>query len=256
MRVIAAGVTDVGLQREHNEDSFCLLGEFSLFLVADGMGGHRSGDVASRMATSAIASFFRSSSGEDATWPFHFDTSRSIEENRLITGIKLANRHIYDVSNRNNEHQGMGTTIVGILFSPERQRLYVGHVGDSRCYRLRHGELQLLTRDHSLINDYLIAMPDLPDEQREELPRNVITRALGMSDLVTVDIIVESPEPGDVYMLCSDGLSSVLSPAELGEGLAHAASQELSLVCRALVKKANDLGGEDNITTVLVRVEP
>ncbi|MBI2898217.1 MAG: serine/threonine-protein phosphatase [Deltaproteobacteria bacterium] len=255
MHVIAAGLTNVGLQREHNEDSFCLLGEYSLFLVADGMGGHRAGDVASRMATAAIAAFFRSSAGEDATWPFHFDTSRSIEENRLITGIKLANRHIYDVSNRSNEHHGMGTTVVGVLFSPEKKRLYVGHVGDSRCYRLRRGELQLMTRDHSLINDYLIAMPDLPDEQRDELPRNVITRALGMSDLVTVDLIVESPEVGDVYMLCSDGLSSMLTAAELAEGIAGAAEGELADTCRSLIGKANEAGGEDNITTVLVRVE-
>lgn len=254
MRVIAAGLTDVGLQREHNEDSFCLLGEFSLFLVADGMGGHRAGDVASRMATSAIASFFRSSAGEDATWPFHFDTSRSIEENRLITGIKLANRHIYDVSNRSNEHHGMGTTVVGVLFSPEKERLYVGHVGDSRCYRLRGGELQLLTRDHSLINDYLIAMPDLPDEQREGLPRNVITRALGMSDLVTVDIVVEYPQIGDVYLLCSDGLSGVVQEPLLRDVLGASVDGDLGDACRRLVGKANEAGGEDNITAVLVKI--
>jgi protein phosphatase len=254
MRVIAAGLTDVGLQREHNEDSFCLLGEYSLFLVADGMGGHRAGDVASRMATSSIASFFRSSAGEDATWPFHFDTTRSIEENRLITGIKLANRHIYDVSNRSNEHHGMGTTVVGILFSAEKERLYVGHVGDSRCYRYRGDELQLLTRDHSLINDYLTAMPDLPDEQREGLPRNVITRALGMSDLVTVDIVVEYPQVGDLYLLCSDGLSGVLSDDQLRRALDAAKPDGLGCACRELVRDANAHGGEDNITAVLVRV--
>lgn len=251
---MAAGLTDVGLQREHNEDSFCLLGEFSLYLVADGMGGHRAGDVASRMATTAIAAFFRSSAGEDATWPFHFDTTRSIEENRLITGIKLANRHIYDVSSRSNEHHGMGTTIVGVLFSPEKERLYVGHVGDSRCYRYRGGDLQLLTRDHSLINDYLIAMPDLPDEQREGLPRNVITRALGMSDLVTVDIVVEHPQVSDVYLLCSDGLSGALSEAQLGAVIQAALTSDLGDTCRSLITKANELGGEDNITAVLVRI--
>src|SRR5882672_8747384 len=152
MRAYATGLSDVGLQREHNEDSFVVLTEYDLFIAA-GMGGHRAGDVASRLATDCIAEFFRTTAKEDVTWPFHFDTSLSEEENRLLTGIRIANRQIFERSAKSREYRGMGTTVVGALFSPKKKRMYIGHVGDSRCYRVRSGELALLTRDHSLIND-------------------------------------------------------------------------------------------------------
>src|SRR5882724_6215906 len=156
MRAIATGLSDVGLQREHNEDSFVVLTEYDLFIVADGMGGHRAGDVASRLATDCIAEFFRTTAKEDVTWPFHFDTSLSEEENRLLAGIRIANRQIYERSAKQREYRGMWTTVVGALFSSRRGRMYIGHVGDSRCYRIRGTELRLMTRDHSLINDYLM----------------------------------------------------------------------------------------------------
>lgn len=253
MRLRAAGFTHVGMQREHNEDSFALHAEYDLYLVADGMGGHRAGGVASRMATEAIASFFKASAGDDVTWPFHFDPSRSIDENRLITGIKVANRQIYEASSRSAEHHGMGTTIVGVLYNRTKGKILVGHVGDSRCYRVREGEVSLLTRDHSLLNDYLLAMPDLPPDQREELPRNVITRALGMQDTVAVDVRVEEPKAGDLYLLCSDGLTTMVPEAELGELLRSAA--DLDSACSKLIEAANAHGGEDNVTAVLVRLD-
>src|SRR5436305_676781 len=210
MRAIAAGISDVGLQREHNEDSFVVLKEYDLFVVADGMGGHRAGDVASKLATETISEFFKSTANEDVTWPFHFDTNLSEEENRLLTGIRVANRQIFERSTRSREYHGMGTTVVGAMFSPSKRRMYIGHVGDSRCYRIREEQIQLLTRDHSLINDYLLAMPDLTEEQRSELPMNVITRALGMQDQVVVDLQHDDPVSGDVYVLCSDGLSCMV----------------------------------------------
>ena len=151
MRAIAAGLSDVGLQREHNEDSFVVLSEHDLFVVADGMGGHRAGDVASKLATETISEFFRSTANEDVTWPFHFDTNLSEEENRLLTGIRVANRQIFERSSRSRECHGMGTTVVGAMFSPRKRRMYIGHVGDSRCYRVRNGQIQCLTRDHSLM---------------------------------------------------------------------------------------------------------
>ena len=137
MNILAAGVTDVGQQREHNEDSFVILPEFDLYIVADGMGGHRAGDVASKMAAHTIASFFQATQREDATWPFHFDPHLSLEENRLITGIRVANKRIFETSSRHREVHGMGTTVVGALLSRERKKMYVAHVGDSRCYRVR-----------------------------------------------------------------------------------------------------------------------
>ena len=253
MRAIAAGVSDVGLQREHNEDSFVVLKEYDLFVVADGMGGHRAGDVASKLATETISEFFKSTANDDVTWPFHFDTNLSEEENRLLTGIRVANRQIFERSTRSREYHGMGTTVVGAMYSPRKNRMYIGHVGDSRCYRVRAGAIQQLTRDHSLINDYLLAMPDLTEEQRSELPKNVITRALGMQDQVVVDIQHDDPRPGDVYCLCSDGLSGMVQDDEILRIVSSAA--DIGEACRNLIARANDHGGEDNITAVLIKIE-
>ncbi|MGH7270405.1 MAG: Stp1/IreP family PP2C-type Ser/Thr phosphatase [Polyangiaceae bacterium] len=253
MRAVAVGLSDVGLQREHNEDSFVVLEEYDLFVVADGMGGHRAGDVASRLATETITEFFRSTANEDVTWPFHFDTSLSDEENRLLTGIRVANRQIFERSTHSREFHGMGTTVVSAMFSPQKGRMYIGHVGDSRCYRVRQGAIQQLTRDHSLINDYLQAMPDLTDEQRSEVPKNVITRALGMQDQVVVDLQHDDPRPGDVYVLCSDGLSGMLSDGDIEQIVTVAG--DVREACQRLIQRANDHGGEDNITAVLIKLE-
>ena len=253
MRAVAAGLSDVGLQREHNEDSYVVLKEFDLFVVADGMGGHRAGDVASRLATETISEFFRSTANEDVTWPFHFDTNLSEEENRLLTGIRVANRQIFERSTRSRECHGMGTTVVGCMFSPRKKRMYIGHVGDSRCYRVREGKIQQLTRDHSLINDYLLAMPDLTEEQRSELPKNVITRALGMQDQVVVDLQHDDPRSGDVYVLCSDGLSGMVVDEDIQNIVA--ATTDMREACKRLITKANEHGGEDNITAILIRIE-
>jgi protein phosphatase len=253
MRAIASGLTDVGLQRDHNEDSYAVLSEYDLFIVADGMGGHRAGDVASRLATDSIAEFFRSTAQEDATWPFHFDTSLSEDENRLVTGIRVANRRIYDRSIRSRDCAGMGTTVVGALYSRKKNRFFVGHVGDSRAYRVRNEQIQQLTRDHSLINDYLLAMPELTEEQRAELPKNVITRALGMQDSVAVDLVSDEPQLGDVYLLCSDGLSGMLTDDQILGVVAG--SGEITEICRQLIQRANEHGGEDNITALVIRFE-
>ena len=250
MRALAAGLTDVGLQRDHNEDSFAIAPEFNLYIVADGMGGHRAGDVASKMATESITEFFRSTSHEDATWPFHFDTNLSEEENRLVAGIRLANRQIFDKGIRSRDHSGMGTTVVGALFSKRKKRLYVGHVGDSRAYRVRRDGIVQLTRDHSLLNDYLAAMPDLTEEQQAEVPRNVITRALGMQDTVSVDLVADDPQPGDAYLLCSDGLSGMLADQDIYDIMSS--TRDPSEICRRLIEEANDQGGEDNITALVV----
>lgn len=253
MRAVASGITDVGLQRDHNEDSFAILKEHQLYIVADGMGGHRAGDVASKLATEAIVDFFRTTASDDFTWPFHFDARLSEEENRLMTGIKIANRQIVDRSNRSREYQGMGTTVVGALFNGKRGKMYIGHVGDSRAYRVRRGEITQMTRDHSLVNDYLLAMPELTEEQRSELPKNVITRALGMQEQVSVDLQSDDAEAGDFYVLCSDGLSGMIDDSEIA-GVVQS-SADLDEICRRLVALANEHGGEDNITALIVHVE-
>jgi protein phosphatase len=253
MRAVAAGLTDVGLQRDHNEDSFAILQDHELYIVADGMGGHRAGDVASKLATDAIVDFFRATAAEDFTWPFHFDARMSEEENRLLTGIKIANRQIVERSSRSRECHGMGTTVVGALFSGRKGKMYIGHVGDSRAYRVRSGEIRQMTRDHSLVNDYLLAMPELTEEQKSELPKNVITRALGMQEHVSVDLQGDDASIGDCYVLCSDGLSGMIEDSEILDIVAQ--SPTIEEACRKLIALANEHGGEDNITAVLIKIE-
>lgn len=253
MNIIAVGLTDVGLQREHNEDCFRILDEYGLYLVADGMGGHQAGDVASRMAVDAMEAFFAATEKEDATWPFPFDPNLSTEENRLAASVKVANRQIYTASCNDRTVQGMGTTVVGMVYSKQRDVAYFAHVGDSRAYRLRDGELKSLTRDHSLVNDYLMMMPDLPEEAMDVLPKNVITRALGMQDSVVVDLTRDQAQAGDLYLLCSDGLCGHVPDSAIVEVLEETAS-DLDACAQALVQLANEAGGEDNVTVVLARV--
>lgn len=249
----SAGLTDVGQEREHNEDSFGLMREFNLFLVADGMGGHRAGDVASRLAIESVKEFFRMTEKEDITWPFHFDPNLPFTVNRLVTAIQVANNKIFRGSLESNEHQGMGTTAVGIYFVDGMRSCHIAHVGDSRCYRLRNDHLELMTMDHSLINDYLKAAPDLSAEQLAELPRNVITRALGMQDAVVVDVRTDTPEIGDCYLLCSDGLNGMLSDVEIEEILMTERGNPDNIVA-GLVSRANEKGGEDNITAIVAEI--
>jgi len=254
MNFIAAGLSDVGLQREHNEDSFCILSEHRLFVVADGMGGHRAGDVASRMATSEMTAFFDATSVEDGIeWPTEDDSRLTPTQNRLVSAVKLANQRIFQASVRNRSVQGMGTTVVGALFTRDDRKMHIAHVGDSRAYRVREAGITQLTRDHSLLNDYLLVMPNLTDAQRERLPSNVITRALGMQDGVAVDLFFESVEPDDVYVLCSDGLNGMVSDERI-LGIVNSVGADVEAACKALIAEANDNGGEDNITVVAVRI--
>jgi serine/threonine protein phosphatase PrpC len=255
MNFIAAGLSDVGLQREHNEDSYCILSEHRLFVVADGMGGHRAGDVASRMATTEMTTFFDATSldGDGVEWPAEDDSRLTPDQNRLVSAVKLANQRIFQASIRNRSVQGMGTTIVGALFTRDDRKIHIAHVGDSRAYRVRAGAITQLTRDHSLLNDYLLVMPNLTDAQKERLPSNVITRALGMQDGVAVDLYFENVEPGDVYVLCSDGLSGMVGDDRILD-IVHDADSDVETAAKALIAQANQNGGEDNTTVVVVRI--
>jgi protein phosphatase len=255
MRITAAGLSDVGLQRQHNEDTWSCSEQYRLYLVADGMGGHQNGEVASLMAAEGMRTFFEATEKEDATWPFPIDPNLTLAENRLSASIKMANRLIFDRSVAERPLQGMGTTVVGLLLSPERHLAYVAHVGDSRAYRVREGELTQLTRDHSLINDYLMMMPDMPKEEIDVLPKNVITRALGMQDSVVVDLMTEEFQEGDRFLLCSDGLWGQVSGERIAEIItAHA--NDLDQAARLLVQESNDAGGDDNVTVVVVAIDP
>ncbi len=252
MKLAVAGRTHVGMKRAHNEDSLRICRDESLFMVADGMGGHASGEVASQMSVETIAEFFRATA-EDAemTWPYKMEKDRRYEESRVITGIKLSNRRIFESASRDSRLKGMGTTIVVTFFTEEM--CYIGHVGDSRVYRFRDGKLIQLTEDHSLLNDY-IKMRQLSPEEIEAFPhKNVIVRALGMKETVQVDIAQERPQDGDVYLLCSDGLSGMITDPGMEEILRS--NDDLDAACETLIDEANQNGGTDNITVILVRCE-
>ena len=250
MKLNAAGRTHVGMKRAHNEDSLRLCRDEGLFIVADGMGGHASGEVASQMSVETLAEFFRATADDDEiTWPYKMEKERRYDECRITTGIKLSNRRIFESASRDSRLKGMGTTIVAMFFN--RRECYIGHVGDSRVYRFRDGKLLQLTEDHSLLNDY-IKMRQLTPEEIEAFPhKNVIVRALGMKETVQVDVLTEAPQSGDVYLLCSDGLSGMVTDQNMEHILRQ--SDDLDLTCERLIDAANDNGGTDNITVILIR---
>jgi len=251
MRIEYAGKTHVGMKRDHNEDSFQLVPDVNLFVVADGMGGHAAGEVASNIAVEEIAEFFRMTErDEEATWPFKMDRARNYDENRLATGIMLCNQRIREAADLDARRKDMGTTIVTTYFKADAA--FVGHVGDSRVYRLREGVLEQITEDHSLLNQYLKAKK-LTEEEIENFPhKNVISRALGMKDRVEIDVSVQKSLPGDIYLLCSDGLSGMIKDAQMQEILVSSLD-DLEKATELLIEAANANGGQDNVTVVLAR---
>jgi len=252
MRVRFAGDTNVGMKRAHNEDALYLPESERLAIVADGMGGHASGEVASRLAVETISGFFRTTQDEQQlTWPFKMDRGHRYDINRLVTAIKLANLKIHEQAQRDPRCHGMGTTVISALFLDDA--LIVGHVGDSRLYRQRDNRLDQLTEDHSLLNDYIKMKHLSPDEIAAFPHKNVIVRALGMRDTVQVDIHVDAPRLGDVYLLCSDGLSGMITDPQIAEILQR--GQDLDQACEELIALANQNGGLDNVTAILIRVE-
>ncbi|AUX41786.1 protein phosphatase [Sorangium cellulosum] len=253
LRTRFAGMTDTGLLRDHNEDNLLVSEEYRVVAVADGMGGHRSGDVASQLAVSTLSDFLSVTVGRDATWPFPADPNLTEEENYVVTGLRLANRRIFDRSLKTLADFGMGTTIVAAMFSKDAEHVTVGHVGDSRCYRLRDSQITQLTRDHSLVSDAAHMAPWMTEEEVRQLPANVITRALGIREDVLVDLVTDETRHGDVYLLCSDGLSGLVSDDQILELVMSSGS--LDAACKALIDRANYFGGTDNITVVLARVE-
>ncbi|HEY6098068.1 MAG TPA: Stp1/IreP family PP2C-type Ser/Thr phosphatase [Anaeromyxobacter sp.] len=253
MRLTYSGTSDVGRKRTHNEDAYLLLSEESLYCVADGMGGHASGEVASRIAVEEMSEFFRMTGrDEEATWPYKMDPARAYDDNRLLTGVKLANLRIFERAATDQRLRGMGTTIVAASFPKGGRTLLVGHVGDSRAYLFRRGALRQLTEDHSLLNDYRKSRALTPEEIEAFPHKNVIVRALGMKDSVEVDLLREELEDGDIVLLCSDGLSGMVPDPKMAEVL-RANAGDLRRASQALVDAANEAGGGDNVTCVLVQ---
>ncbi|MBK7537635.1 MAG: Stp1/IreP family PP2C-type Ser/Thr phosphatase [Myxococcales bacterium] len=253
MRVRFAGATNIGRRRDHNEDSIFLPENDRLAIVADGMGGHASGEVASRMAVEMVVGHFTETSKQQTlTWPYKVDRDLRTHLNRMTTSIMLANLEIWERSQRESRYKGMGTTCVAIYFLDDSA--VIGHVGDSRCYRLRGGEMIQLTEDHSLINDYIKMKRVTPEEAENSPHKNVIVRALGMKESLQVDILTEVPRVGDCYILCSDGLTGMVRNEMIAQIVAS--ERDLERAVERLITAANDEGGVDNISVVLARIEP
>lgn len=252
MEVRYAGRTDVGRKRTHNEDSFLLQPEDLLFVVCDGMGGHASGEVASRLAAEQISAFFESIRGNpEITWPYKGDKRLSEMERRLEVAVKWANYMVYEKANSALQYNRMGTTCVAIHF--DEGACAIAHVGDSRCYRIRQGKIEQLTEDHSLLNQY-IKLTHMTQEDIKAFPhKNIITRALGMKPTVEVDIQRHNVLPGDIFLLCCDGLSGEVEAEDMVRTVMEAKG-DLNRACEELIALANRNGGRDNITVVLTEV--
>jgi serine/threonine protein phosphatase PrpC len=235
--VQAAGKTDTGKRRRANEDALLVLRKQTVYAVADGMGGHAGGAVASQLAVEAIATSFID--GLESTCILSNIPPLAAE---LVQSLAAANESIRRVAARDVRLSDMGTTVVAARFCPERGRLYIGHVGDSRCYRLRDGALEQLTRDHT--------MAELGVTGRQAIH---LSRAVGPKGVVEADVAVLEPRAGDVYLLCTDGLTKMISDAEIRDVLLAENSAEGAATM--LVERANAEGGRDNVTALVVQVE-
>ena len=254
LKVSSVAVTDTGLRREGNEDSFRERPDLGLYVVADGMGGHEAGEVASRIAVQVIESFIDDTRNADlnSTWPFPFDTARSLAANRLIAALRLANKRVASAIAESPEVKGMATTAVAILLEPQGMA-QVAHVGDSRAYLLRKGQLRQLTNDHSWVGEQVRAGVLSDDDAQRHPWRNVVTRAISGGADPEVDVSEVPLEPGDRMLVCSDGLSSSVPPDRLSELMNQPG--DIASCAQALITAANDAGGPDNITVILVEVD-
>ncbi len=256
MKLEYAALTDVGMKRPHNEDNYLVDEKYDLYIVCDGMGGHEKGEVASQIAVSTIKQFFEENEKDPyRTWLIEEDATLSKEANILRAGIVEANNNIFKASGGSSGVRKMGTTVVALVRTSKG--LAIAHVGDSRCYRVRGGRLNQMTTDHSLLNSYL-QQANLTEEQKQEeiknfQYKNIILRALGMKSRVEVDVQEVVPEEGDIYLLCSDGLSGEVDDPQIEE-IINKYEDDLHTAVRELINKANAHGGKDNITAILVKV--
>ncbi len=249
----AFGKTDVGRRRKLNEDSFLVDPETNLYAVCDGMGGHNAGEVASRMAIEALDAFVQKSHREkEITWPYGLDADLSFAGNRLKTAIKLANRKVFRAADNREDYTGMGTTVVAALVTEEDRLLTVGSAGDSRCYVLRSGELKQVTTDDSWVSAAWAEGILSADEIERHPLKNVITKAVGAKDSIEIDVVEHKLEAGDLVLICSDGLHSMINDEAIREVLV-AKGASLEDAAGGLIDAANEAGGRDNVSVVLLR---
>jgi len=250
----AFGVTDAGRVRQSNEDKFVSDTALGLFAVADGMGGHKAGEIAAQLAIDAMTGFIgRSDDDEDVTWPYGVDDTLSFDGNRLRTAIFLANRKVFRTAESTDEYGGMGTTIVCVLVSGDRAA--IGSVGDSRIYLLSGESFDQLTTDDSWAATVLAHDPALRPEDIEHHPmRNVLTNVLGGRPTVDVHVSERTLRSGDMLLLCSDGVHGVVDAKELSHILRSAAGEVEA--AEQIVARALENGSRDNVTALVIRYEP
>ena len=248
-RFRSAARTDVGMKREHNEDSFLLNEDLGLYVVCDGMGGHAGGETASRLAVQTVEKELISTRlrADDP-----FASTVGLEETPLAIALQEAIEGacsmVYRTSRTEPELQGMGTTCIALLLRGDVA--VVGHVGDSRAYFVREGAIVQLTEDHSLVNEQVRAGLLTSEEAKHSRLRNIITRSVGFEEDVLVDVIGLETKPGDRFLLCSDGLSNLVDAEEIRVTLAS--ERDPADVCKSLVGLANERGGDDNVTVIAV----
>jgi len=247
--------TDVGRKRANNEDAFAVNEAHHIYVVCDGMGGHASGEVASSIATDSLLNFYtQTCRANDFEWPNPRPAHIPFEEHALQEGILNANQRIHEEAANDTQLEGMGTTVCAIAAGD--QNLFLAHVGDSRIYRYRGGQLSLLTEDHSLINHYK-NKPDVSQAEMDAIKgrSNVIVRALGLREDLEVDLRVEQKRSGDIYLLCTDGLTDLVSDTEI-EDVFRQNPQNLQAITSELIDESNARGGKDNITVLLLELLP
>jgi PPM family protein phosphatase len=251
-RLQMTGKTDTGMVRDHNEDCFLVVPESGIAILADGMGGHLAGEVASAMATDRVKQALLNAFAKAHSAQTGAGNGNSLESAALVEAIRGANAAIHAASMSRPEQAGMGTTIVVATFHDHT--LTVAHVGDSRLYRYRRGVLSQVTEDHSMVQELLRRGLMTPEEARTSLNRNLVTRALGIDPLVEVDVVEQPFEDGDVYLLCSDGLNDVLLDEEIAVILAQH-SDNLEAATQKMITEVNARGGPDNVSIVLIRTD-
>lgn len=249
--IVAAGATDIGKTRQHNEDAVLLRPDLSLCVLADGAGGHNAGNVASAIATTSIANYIERFSGQSLSETDPFGTPRALK--RLATSLHRANKDVVDIARSSNKLKGMGSTVVAVQTDGKSGLLHVSHVGDSRLYRLRDEVFEQLTIDHSLHNDALEMRPDVGDEILAKMPRNVVTRALGMDDSVRPSARSFRMFADDKYLMCSDGLTDALPDEDIAFILSGRDRPE-NLV-KGLIQAALAANASDNIAVTVICCE-
>ncbi|TCV87371.1 Stp1/IreP family PP2C-type Ser/Thr phosphatase [Sulfurirhabdus autotrophica] len=250
-RLEVASATDPGVVRSFNEDSISIDSDLQLLVLADGMGGYKAGDVASAMATGLIVDDIKRKLGVVKSQAIPKSEQSSVESEVIKAAIEKANRAIYKTAEANNKYHGMGTTVVLALF--HNNRVTIAHAGDSRLYRLRHGRFDLLTHDHSLLQEQVELGLISSEEAKVSHNRNLVTRALGVEPEIKVDLIEKNVLPGDVYLLCSDGLNDMVDDTDIELAVSELQSN-LALAATQLIQMANDNGGHDNVSVLMAKV--